>query len=1308
MPTGLKTNKLSFAKMGNINIQAVESQSEKNNNGSLNIQGAAVVGKNKVVAQQGGNISQNAQLNISPAINQFQKPQITLPILTLPKKFVFEKKNNLFLSPIQSQYYIPTKLKGVSEQRPEIISLADFGSIYSKNNGVTLSDVGEFVNMSIAARKLRFDHIEALIGSIQEVEGANKILEEIAEKYAGEVSNAESIVKLMEEIVRTISNIKESLDVRKSEDFTDEKVSKNIVSAKSYKDFLVDLYGFSESGVDNFSNTKLIGQFLFDARNTLEKYSPTLFGSSNPPAPNSINAGLGFQINQPNINENFFNPNFGLAEAGAQTVERSADREFGSYNINQFDITDSQFEFNIRSFRNIGFPILGTAFNQFLDSLPGNSIDRAALLLMSISKEMRISSGLGNESIKSILIDELGGSDVGNPFETIIGFPGDNITDVPNGTRSLCSLLRYKNTSNEVVLPFEAVYVKGENGSLYVPGTKEFGDSILQSEAPYDISKIKEYQESLSEISSNAISLTGKLLGVKGLKSVDLFDEIGRSYDESIDSLISDIESINEAIAYPSTWGEVALIKLAFSDREISHLLFQYVLALGLVGKPGEGNFGNNSVESFFRDMSISEIRNWGDFPVVKQDKSLSNISVEKLNNALVNFLGLDEIDGESSIETGDVANTLTSDSVTGYTVLAFIAQTLVNKAKLKGDQNGGAGTGTLFTSNILSHFITPRSLVFMNKIADFIATIANKASNFTEDGKTRFNRLNYTTIASFAFEAFLSFIEPLLDGVSQPNTNEEYMTISVDINALRQAQSAVRSVFGNYKRASASNTLQVSQSLSSPIGKLKSKLLKEETIINQIISRLRRTFGLVERATSDAVDFFNPQGPNYSRLASLVEAQGGKERISMVNEAQFVLSRKALSDFNEGEGLSLVTKSVGKAVGAQKRWVVNRVDVPVFIDGSVISSNEKKFMETIFRRPKFRGSRSENLKILTIGLPAGFSNCLSAEIGVTEDNAGEIIQKQRDVISINVYRRSIEFEDIVFKPRPYIFELSRFVTKSKINNIEIKQNNFLEFLNDKSIEITTDFGGRSNKDDYQTQESFFNNEEYSFLSNFQKRQLAINHVESFILGLYLKLLTGVSTDESDYLINDMLAEGFVSDESKEKFKDLVLTYVQGVTQQPITLENLKNSSPQIKNLLEKIDTFATQANVTEQITPPVLPGVGISERIELAEDLINFVKLFTPKSLLTGGKIQSLRITSPKLFERIFNLAVDPDDFEIDLTKTFETTSGAKMYEVLEKKGLLMKAVDGKVKIRERSKNNTISLDQFFVNVSTVGKEGV
>ena len=1356
MPTGLQVNS-GLAQMGNINIQAVKSQSENSNFGSLNVVNAAVVGGNQIISDGLGNITTNPIQGVVPVVNQFQSMMTTIPpIIFQAVPFATFNASALTISPILTTLASPIKLKGISDQRPEIVSLVDFDSIYEQRHGTDMSDTGDFINISIAARKLRFDHIEALIESIQEVEDANAILKDIADGYADQVIDARKTVSLMSKVARLIKNVKKSLDVRRSENLKDEKFAKNIVTSLSYKTFLVEQYGFSDSGFSNFSNTKILGQFFRDIKNTIKQYSPTLFGTTDPTPPNNFNAEVGgLTLNQPSVNESVFNLNYSLGVAeGEQTVERSVDRDFGTYNTADLNITDSQFAFQVRLFRNVGFPILGTPFNQFLDLLPVNTTDRTLLLLMTLSKELRISNGLGSTKVKNMLFNTFGGNETSDPFDFIIGEPGDTIAEPIVGGNSLCSLLRHVNGDGDIVLPFESAYVRGDDGRLFTPGSKELADSILQSEEPYDISKLKEYQKRVSNISTDSISLIRKLLGSDKKKSrigpISIFNEIGRDFIESVDLLISKLPK--DTLLLPGSWGEASLIKLALSDREIKQLLFQYVLTLGMIGKPSDSQFGNSSVEPFFREMSRSEIAVWGDLPVVSEDSNLNTGITIQLNSILEKLgINVGNDQSQSTTEGGatgsgsggtvtadSIATTPTSDSISGYTVLAFIAQTLVSRIKAKGDQSNGDFplNSSVILTMITSHLISTKHLVFLNRIADFISTITNRADDYAnDDGRSRLNRLSPTALAAFAFEAYLSFIDPLLEGVSAPNTGNEVMNINFSTEALRNSQTLITLLIGNYGSFAATLTALTpqekfslftalnAQALASPTGNIQFKLLREESIVNQILLRIQRTFELVESATSNAVDFLNPNGPKAGKLLELIESQGGKERVAMINEAQFVLSRKALRDFNSGEGLSLVTRSQitfrgQKSNRGQKyrlhspsngyhflflarRLRIKQIDIPVFVDGSVITNNQKKLMELVLKRPKFRGRHAKNLKILTVGLPAGFSDNFDSEIGVGAENIEDVLDKERDVIGINVYRRSVDFEDVVFKPKTYLFETSRFVMKAEIERIEIEDSRFRDFLNDRSIEFMRDFSDRP-RGNIQNQESFFANEEYSFLTQKQKKKLVINHIESFVLGLYLQILTGVSTDENEYLVDEALLEGFVDDDAKERFNDLVLTYIKGVTKEPITLDQLKNSSPQIKALLEKIDNFRLETSFTEQIAPPDLPGtsVPVEQRIELTEDLINFVKLFNPKTLLTGGNVHALRITSPKIFERIFNLAVDPDDFEIDLDKTFATQSGQKMYATLEKMGLLKTPT----RIRQRNKNRTISLDQFFVNISTVG----
>jgi hypothetical protein len=358
--------------------------------------------------------------------------------------------------------------------------------------------------------------------------------------------------------------------------------------------------------------------------------------------------------------------------------------------------------------------------------------------------------------------------------------------------------------------------------------------------------------------------------------------------------------------------------------------------------------------------------------------------------------------------------------------------------------------------------------------------------------------------------------------------------------------------------------------------------------------------------------------------------------------------------------------------------------------------------MRLIFNFPQFRNPRGRNLKILTVGIPAGFSSNFQAEVDINTDSFNDIADKERDIVRVDVYRKAINFEDIVFKPRSYYFELSRFVSRSSLSNIDLIPGFSPEAAAELGITFMKDFSRRARGNDLNLS-GFLFSPDYSFMTNPQKINLIYNHMVDYALEIYLKLKTGISTDETDYLINRDLLRGKIDADARRRFNDLITVYVEGLTGQPLTIDQLKDASPQIKALLDKIDTFRLETNFTEQIVPPTLPGVSRSKSVELTEDLINFLKVYNPKSLLTGGFSQKQRIVSPKIFERIFNLAVDPDDFEIDTVATNSTTAGSRTRNQLLKRKLIIQNGDVE-KLAERSPTSEISFDEFFVTINTVG----
>lgn len=1315
MTTGLKF-KQSTIKVGNINIQPLKPVQQETAQQSTII-------KKKIVST-------------TPVPQIYTKPVAPPKIPNLKTTFntakfdgLLPKIENLQFSPFGgltikpklANFIKPVELKGISEQRPTIVGLTDYSPVFKGNQSFEFTDVGDMLTVAIEGRKLRFEHIKKLLSSLQQTEDAKNILDELASQYSAQIDSAKNTVSFMESIVTTVRNIKRALDIRKDANLVGVNQGQSVVKTRSYEDFLINEFGFSDDGVVNFSNTKLYAQFLFDSYNVISQYSPELLGT-----------------NDGNLsNSNAFNQQFSLGGNGNTSVgpTRGDDKSFSDLIIKRQDITDGEYKFRIELFSDLNQVFVGsTRWNDFMDILPEDTLSRVLLLTAIVSKEFRVSRAMGIKRVRDKLSSTFNAPENGDPFEFVLGLPPNSISEKPIGDSSLMSLMRYENANSDIILPFETFYVRDTNGRLYTPGSEGLVDQILEQEPLFEFEELSAFADNFEFISRDATDVLSEALQIDDDKSKirtsTLFDSIIDDFIEYGETLLSNTgQDITGDFGtflsreLPPIWGELFLAKTAAVDIEIKQLLFQYVLCAGLIGKPG-ATFGSNKRSEFFGGVS-SEMQNYGAFPAIKNFQG----NIEQ--TVATNLISLLQQTGQSGIGSIVAVNTLettsTEDTIAGYSALAFIVDRLIEAIRSKNSGVTAEGDSFVRYDDLVEHLLSLRELSVINDIIDRLAQLYEEGGAGTAftSGKSRYNRISYTSLAAMVFEIYVSYMDKVFAGVSEAsaapvNTNANGIFAYVDLKSVfRPAVSSQR--LSKFINPLSPNVEPGDTSV--PAGAVfyaRQQMAKEQRLEEEIVNRIIKTTERVNKSISDAESFFNLNGPNSSRFQELLDSVDGQDKISLLSEGQFILARKALDDLETGAGLALFDSKPIKQTSSQLekgkgnflkfdpfvlKAKIGKVDFdpnankyPAFLDQTVISDNEIALMRLLFSLPAFREGAAENLKILSVGLPAGFSEHFQTEVSINEKKFNSINDKQKDVVQINVYRKSIEFEDIIFKPRPYIFETSRFVSRSSLASLDIPNGFNPQALASFGVTFMKDFSKRAKGNDVNIA-GLALSPEYSFLSNDQKFQMIFNHLTSYLLEVYVKLLTGVSFDESEYLVNRDVLIGVTDIDTRNKFRDLILAYVEGVTGQPLTIDQLKNSSPQIKLLLDKIDNFGSEAALTQQINPPVLPGVSRSSSIEVGEDIINFLKLYTPRSLLTGGFEQRKRIESPKLFERIFNLAVDPDDFEIDVQETIKTSSGKAMYDALLAKGL----IDQNNKITPRDPNRNIQFDQFFVTISTV-----
>ena len=123
----------------------------------------------------------------------------------------------------------------------------------------------------------------------------------------------------------------------------------------------------------------------------------------------------------------------------------------------------------------------------------------------------------------------------------------------------------------------------------------------------------------------------------------------------------------------------------------------------------------------------------------------------------------------------------------------------------------------------------------------------------------------------------------------------------------------------------------------------------------------------------------------------------------------------------------------------------------------------------------------------------------------------------------------------------------------------------------------------------------------------------------------------------------------------------LMLKRVKNVAGRTVTLDELKKTDARMKRLLEKLDNQDATQGINGKIEAS-FKDLTAEANIELTENIVNFMNSFSADSLLTGADVTVSRLTSPKLFERIFHVPVDLDNFEVDVRQTNATAAGRKM----------------------------------------------
>ncbi len=1239
------------------------------------------------------------------------------------------------------------QLTGIAHERPEIVMLTNFLPLFTKNvspsqqsfvnqaeNGgiySNMTDAGRFVDTHLQARNLRQINVtQALRGLRSQYAFMADEFTNRRRSFENNVNSLRDQANFLLELVRSLERLKSQLDLRDDIHVVDTAAVVNYhylnftkLNSGLTSNVLLDLsrrympatYSIPDTlarlGYDSdvvrhkFSSTKIWLQFMLEMSDMLKYHSSEFIDIDTVTQRNDTNATRIVRKTS---------PHFGLSQKIPSLPHLD---ELSTLKPNQIK------------------PVISTISQAFdvlyQDVHFKNQEAQIAALTNLASKEFRYSRGMSQRDVQDALASgfsyQVTPSDNVGVFESIVGKFGNNISDFPaTQTNSLANIAQRRTSEASAVLTFESKYVDGDTGTL-TPGGTYYVDSILDgvTTTGFNTTNLDEAGD-LFEKTFNSFNVVVNGMNMLGVRTYDPYDRTQSQFSSILSSPADFIQTSMKNLIDVKTGNTLPAIlndnlgsvyDFAASNSQVKSALFMYTVAkitrsyfptrLPLLGIDSLSNDNTALTDALIKDIVATIDRNVPQVLITNQPQSVIRLSAPGKSSSTVSL------------------DVITSSFKQGTTLTKFVEGMM---------------------QQILSSFKT------------------NDAAMV--DGRTRFSGDLDTTIMMVVFDTIIQMI-------SRYNNQ--------------------KLVSSNYVRGVLTfNITKTTTNHKASFSDLITRMEKELTLNHKLIYTAMNTLQKLSGAFKNYSNYLKSP-PAVSKLNELVSIINDASLVKMLmSEQQIMLLASTVHDLIDRIAQRDALPDNGDVDGDGDFDADDELKI---LDDSVVTPRLRNAVYGTFGTENFASKRGYNKKIVTVGIPLGFTRRLKQRVSLSNLKKSTFVDKQNDVVSVVIYKVDLENSDIVYKPKRVLFELSRFPVRNDRWFLKIPEK---PTMSDIVHAIPTrDFGqGQAtsseitywslNTDDINNgRKAAFADETYDFLTQQEKNEIINNHVMSYMLEVYTKLTTGIDLGDHHF---DLVEQNKPMD--GEFIKTLTEHYVayttdlfnvQSVsspeTQPPsggvlfsstsprkVGFTPSKTSSarstayPQLSNASGIAGSISPNVQFSKIQAQPVVKTLAAQQTIGTLEanlssmshrnvpvmlhglrTVSNLTHMVTP---LADPVAVSKRIVSPKTFDRVFNVIIDPDEFEIDYDKTVQTPQGVAALKQMIAKGDIISETENYVarnatrfamidlnknpsgrpfvqgraatthaafRFRDRDKNQgDLTFEKYFVTIETYGEDQV
>jgi len=1209
--------------------------------------------------------------------------------------------DELVVSPKKFEPY--EQLTGISHERPEVVMMTQFLPLFVKdvshsqphfihlveNSGIYpyMTDAGRFIDTHLQARQLRHVNMVQMTRALRSrYYHMSKMFQDKHRTFTKAISDLHETSSFLLQLVKGLDRLKAQLDLKDDLHIID---LRNVIHgyiynytayrnagmfnslydygrlylppAYSVQDSLVAL-GFTSNNVrHNFSSTKVWLQLLLEMKDILRWQSMAFLDQDPVQQRNDNNAATLLKKNT---------KHFTLRESLPDLP-----------NVSELSkIVPTQVPAAVST--------LDAAFRSLYEDVHFKTDEaRIAALFNLVSKEFRYSIGLFNKNVQATLRNHYGyrQQDTANVglWDSVIGEFGNNISDVPAVEDASLTQLAQKQVGNVAVLTFESKYVVGDTGTL-TPGGDYYVNQVLKTDGTtFDVSRLQTLKDRL-EKSHQQFAVLVNGLNMLSQRTYDPNDKTITSYNQLLANPIDLLNRVAQQLvdrhsgntlqaALTDNLGAVfteanknSVIKSILFAFTLTRLSRSYLKTVPFFHAPLSND--NTPTTDALIERLLVELRKSSP----QTSAALQLLRYAPKQSSVLSIFGT----GNSVAATGS-SITITQDTIRssmkgGTALTRFVEQTMgqvlaafrYNSEALSGDHTRYGG-----------YIDTLVLMVAFDAIVAMIAKYNNQHIIAAHTGITRYNQ----GITSFTVSR---------TRVNQRNSLND-LTVRVD-REVTLTQRLVYTVFNTLSKLTGAITGYINYLKSPPA-----------------ITALRRITKIVA-----------PPNPG-------VDSDGdgipdGLETLHMLmTEQQISMLATTVEDLRTALNESGAIYGTGDEDGDGDFDIDDEIKD---LDHALVTPKLRNALYGLLGHEQYASRKGYNKKILTVGIPQGFTSRLHQQVNISHLKKTSFVNKQNDIVSVVVYKVDLENHDIIYKPKRFLFEMSRFPVRDQQRLLSLPER---PTINDIINSIPTrDFGGSvtsgydpvygnlGGKQVTKGSKSAFSDESYSFLTQPQQHELLENHITSYLLEVYLKLLTGLSV--ADYHF-DMVEPphhvdlDFVNELMNHRAHHVVTTvgantvspshthpptggvlfshtspqrtgFVKGASTQSGQQPHLSNPSGtpgQVSHAAQAQSALPLASHTTpieqQRVTTNIATTLAdVSHRhvpllLHDMQTVHHLAQAVTPQS---DPLAVSKRLLQPKQFDRVFNVIVDPDEFEIDYDKTSRTIHGRQALDQMIQKG--------------------------------------